>query len=695
MKTLLKIVSVTLSISVTMLFFSSYKKVEAAAAAGASVPFLALSASDQKLFLSFLEDVINGLMSSPDRPTTYVKDGQEYEYTQPNLYSDTVEAAEQYVTGLVNDENFLQRFESNIKDNNDLPYVIVDKTVSSVNTALKGAVYGASGSIQLKSDEYLNSVSTAVSSLGSGAVTGITTGITNVNGKPQKVTTTYTPTKVEIFDYLELQYTTFNRITDFELSFTALNASKNRGYYLPYFILNNTLYVPVVASSPEALSTAASPNSFNFAYKSAIPYYYFQGFTSVISNLALVYPDKGDASCGSVSFAEVGNSLCVASYYYDANSGRSPSQYQYIIGFPDEPTSYPILFDTPSDSYTGKLSSTSSNYGTSNTYIFFVNAADRSDYFYGDVAISLDVDCAGYFKSSSSSIFDFSSTIGTAGKMLSGTEGSAVTGGEKTTYSELSDIEKAIYALSQQQGITYEEMLKQCNIMINENGEMYLESLDGVTHSIESLLSEFEKLLEQGDITNENIAASTEQLKAILEYLKSLNIEGLGSYIQELEATLDGLKQGDEEREAILGDISGQLTDMKEYLDSLGLSDVASDIKNISQILSDAASKELDVTEIESIDPDWYIEKFPFCLPFDFYRIITLFVRDPVPPVFTVPIQAEFTAFGLDQSVDEEIVLDLTVFKINGVDIVQVVLNFVCILGFVLMLIHNTTKFFV
>ena len=702
MKMLFKIVSVTLAISVTMLFFSSYKKTEAAAA----VTGLSTAAA---VIGSLIVGVATyfGIEGIPDIQS-YVKSILWNASITTDEEGKAIFNSSSGLPATVNPNIFNALTKEAVEAHNKRLYLYTHNSSS-------GGEHGGGGKNRIPTEEYNKALSAAITGIiasgllsdsssddnpgssPSGSVSGISIGISNVNGKPQKVTTTYTPTKVEIFDYLELQYTTFNRITDFELSFTALNASKNRGYYLPYFILNNTLYVPVVASSPEALSTAASPNSFNFAYKSAIPYYYFQGFTpnSLLSNLALVYPDKGDASCGSVSFAEVGNSLCVASYYYNANSGRSPSQYQYIIGFPDEPTSYPILFDTPSDSYTGKLSSTSTNYGTSNTYIFFVNAADRSDYFYGDVAISLDVDCAGYFKSSSSSIFDFSSTIGTAGKMLSGTEGSAVTGGEKTTYSELSDIEKAIYALAQQQGITYEEMLKQCNIMINENGEMYLESLDGVTHSIESLLSEFEKLLEQGDITNENIAASIEQLKAILEYLKSLNIEGLGSYMQELEATLDGLKQGDEEREAILGDISGQLTDMKEYLDSLGLSDVASDIKNISQILSDAASKELYVTEIESIDPDWYIEKFPFCLPFDFYRIITLFVRDPVPPVFTVPIQAEFTAFGLDQSVDEEIVLDLTVFKINGVDIVQVVLNFVCILGFLLMLIHNTTKFFV
>ena len=320
--------------------------------------------------------------------------------------------------------------------------------------------------------------------------------------------------------------------------------------------------------------------------------------------------------------------------------------------------------------------------------LYFYNAQNSSDEITGNDILSVDIISAGYFIGNPTG-----STLSTAGKMLSGTE-NAVQGGTKTTYSDLSDIEKAIYALAKQNGKTYEEMLEQSNLVV-ENGQIYLEGLDGMTHTIESLLTEFDKLLEQGNINNENTAASVEQLKAILEYLKGLNIEGLGEYIRQLETTLDGLKQGDENREAVLQEISAQLTELKENLDTLGFAEVSADIKNISQILSDAASKELDVNEIENIDPDWYIEKFPFCLPFDFYRIITLFVHDPVPPVFTVPIKADINAFGLDQSVDEEIVLDLTIFKVNGVDIVQVVLNFVCILGFVLMLIHITTKFFV
>ncbi len=690
MKIFIKTVCITLCISFSILFFSSYKIIEAAAVAGASVPFFSLSGSDQKLFLSFLEDVINGLMSSPDRPTTYVKDGVEYEYTQSNLYSDTIEIAEQYVTGLVNDENFLQRFESNIQAKNDIPYVIVDKTVAAVNTSLKGAVYGASGGIKLKSDDYLNSVSTAVSSLGSGAVAGIVTGITNVNGKPQKVTTTYSPEVIEAFEDLGITYTMTPSITDVHLHHgtSTMPANFSMWQYYGFFIIaNGNLYMfgnPVTSSA----------SLLNYTWESSwgAPMFSMSGIFAFNRNSSPSAPYLPSEYVQEMKFCEVDGRLCIAAYQYYINSSKNTAyEYQLIFGNP-EPTLYPKLFEKPVYSVSPNCQTSFQNRQMDN--ICFYNILDSSDILSETDVLAKNYECCGYIEGSSTNYFISTNNLGTAAKII-GQQSTSVSGGENTFYSELSDIEKAIYALAQQQGITYEEMLNQCNILINENGEMYLEGLDGVSQSIESLLSEFDKLIEQGDITNENIAASTEQLKAILEYLKGLNIEGLGSYIQELEATLDGLRQGDEEREAILGDISGQLTDMKEYLDSLGLSDVASDIKNISQILSDAASKELDVTEIENIDPDWYIEKFPFCLPFDFYRIITLFVRDPVPPVFTVPIQAEFTAFGLDQSVDEEIVLDLTVFKINGVDIVQVVLNFVCILGFVLMLIHNTTKFFV
>ena len=420
-----------------------------------------------------------------------------------------------------------------------------------------------------------------------------------------------------------------------------------------------------------------------FSYKIGVSSYVYLSIYNYTESYSISI--RGDIdSYRAFKFYVKDGILSCAFYLSTVDSSKQLSRRQFIVSSP-KLESYPVLF---SDKLIyDKISSTNFQNDLLTKEIKF-NCNLDDTFVEGNDILSLDVASVGYFIGNPDG-----ATLSTAAKMLTGTE-NPVQGGTKTTYSDLSDIEKAIYALAKQNGKTYEEMLEQSNLVV-ENGQIYLEGLDGMTHTIESLLAEFDKLLEQGDITNENIAASTEQLKAILEYLKGLNIEGLGEYIQQLETTLDGLKQGDEDREAVLQEISVQLTELKENLDTLGFAEVSADIKNISQILSDAAAKELDVNEIENIDPDWYIEKFPFCLPFDFYRIITLFVRDPVPPVFTVPIKADINAFGLDQSVDEEIVLDLTIFKVNGVDIVQVVLNFVCILGFVLMLIHITTKFFV
>lgn len=680
MKTLLKTVSITLIASVTVLFFSSYRKVEAAAAGAAVAAGTAIAAigslivSAAAYFADTFPNVdVAGIISHTEfKESISVSEDGTATYTRPSSpYVQVNEKAWAAFNALAEEstKEYNSSLSQYVNSSGDDPDKNGKIPSSSFNAALNGVIAG------------LISEFGGNSGAGSGAASGITSGISVINGKPQKVTTTYAESTVEIFDYLQLYYnicnSVFDILIDIDLSNNVNAVMSKSGKYLPFIIQDDKLYVMASYS------------------KNDTSYLQYTKSTSAGSGLHL-YDGLGSVYLGksymAFRIANLNGQLCYA--FFGCSRYENPNQsirVQRIYGKP-KPTTYPILFNTPSYFNFGTVNSSFDNYEA--TYpVTFINASDVTDILSDDDIINKNYTSCGYFKGTSSSNFSLSGTIGTAGKMMSGTE-NAVQGGTNTTYSELSDIEKAIYALAKQQGITYEEMLEQSNLVV-ENGQIYLEGLDGVTHSIESLLSEFDKLLEQGDITNENIAASTEQLKAILEYLKGLNIEGLGSYIQQLETTLDGLKQGDKDREAILGDISGQLTDLKDYLDSLGLAGIGADIKNISQILSDSAALELDVTEIESIDPDWYIEKFPFCLPFDFYRILTLFVRDPVPPVFTVPIEAEFTSFGLNQSVDEEIVLDLTVFKVNGVDIVQVVLNFVCILGFVLMLIHTTTKFFV
>ena len=99
--------------------------------------------------------------------------------------------------------------------------------------------------------------------------------------------------------------------------------------------------------------------------------------------------------------------------------------------------------------------------------------------------------------------------------------------------------------------------------------------------------------------------------------------------------------------------------------------------------------------KVETDIPDIFLDKFPFSLPFDLYHILTLFVYPEKEPIFEVPIKTTLQNGGFEFEIDETIVLDLTVFKINGVDIVKVVLNFASVVGFTIMLIKTTTKFFV
>lgn len=668
MKALFKTVSVTLVISVAMLFFSSSdsNKVEAAGAGAVISAAAAVSVIGSMIIgiATYLGDklpVVNvkDFVNSPDFESSIsVSDDGTAVFNPPSPFPSKI-----------NETVFNATAREAVNEYNSQLRVYVCGTGGSPEgggkNRIPGSVFNAAVSAAILGA--LASEALADPDNPTGSAAGITLGVSTVNGKPQKVTTTYEKSTVEVFDYLGLEYVAFESLLDVKCDFLDTESSI---YKKPYFITSdNQLYI-----FPRDIYTRSNSryNSYYISESSNSSWCSVSG--STYGSLSDVYR--------SFRFYENNGIFCMAFYC----AGKEVSQLyrsQFIYSSP-QLTSYPVLFSDKSQY--DKIASNSFN--NIEKTLYFYNAQNSSDEITGNDILSVDIISAGYFIGNPTG-----STLSTAGKMLSGTE-NAVQGGTKTTYSDLSDIEKAIYALAKQNGKTYEEMLEQSNLVV-ENGQIYLEGLDGMTHTIESLLTEFDKLLEQGNINNENTAASVEQLKAILEYLKGLNIEGLGEYIRQLETTLDGLKQGDENREAVLQEISAQLTELKENLDTLGFAEVSADIKNISQILSDAAAKELDVNEIENIDPDWYIEKFPFCLPFDFYRIITLFVRDPVPPVFTVPIKADINAFGLNQSVDEEIVLDLTIFKVNGVDIVQVVLNFVCILGFVLMLIHTTTKFFV
>lgn len=103
--------------------------------------------------------------------------------------------------------------------------------------------------------------------------------------------------------------------------------------------------------------------------------------------------------------------------------------------------------------------------------------------------------------------------------------------------------------------------------------------------------------------------------------------------------------------------------------------------------------------------PSIIIQKFPFCIPYDFIRIIGVLCAEPEPPVFRIPISTNpdnLTGFEGNQTfgeyfpnddftpmfeVDEELVLDL-----SALPLVQPICYTVFILGFVVLLIMLTPK---
>ena len=553
MKALFKTVSVTLVISVAILFFSSSgsNKVEAAGAGAVISAAAAVSVIGSMIIgiATYLGDklpVVNvkDFVNSPDFESSIsVSDDGTAVFNPPSPFPSKI-----------NETVFNATAREAVKEYNSQLRVYVCGTGGSPEgggkNRIPGSVFNAAVSAAILGA--LASEALADPDNPTGSTVGITLGVSTVNGKPQKVTTTYAESTVEVFDYLDLNYVSFDNILDVNIDYYTTEMLDKTLIYRLYFITSdNILYY-----LPYDLKIVTSIYSDSGSISLKIP------------NLSVGL--SGDSRRGVYTgfrFYET-NGILSLCFYYSYYGSRGFMRRQSIYSNP-KLSSYPVLF-TDKLSFENVYENSFNNFEVN---IKFKNMIDKTFISLNDI-LSLDIQSAGYFKGSFSD-----TTIYTAAKMLSGTE-NAVQGGTKTTYSELSDIEKAIYALAKQNGKTYEEMLEQSNLVV-ENGQIYLEGLDGMTHTIESLLTEFDKLLEQGNINNENTAASVEQLKAILEYLKGLNIEGLGEYIRQLETTLDGLKQGDEDREAILGDVLGQLRGLNDYLDSLGLSSAAGDISQI------------------------------------------------------------------------------------------------------------------
>lgn len=109
--------------------------------------------------------------------------------------------------------------------------------------------------------------------------------------------------------------------------------------------------------------------------------------------------------------------------------------------------------------------------------------------------------------------------------------------------------------------------------------------------------------------------------------------------------------------------------------------------KEAELVIEQSTAADLDIP-----DSDTIIDKFPFSLPFDLYRLLTIFVADEKMPIFTVPIKTSFGWSDIEVNVDESFTLDFTQFQIGGVDIVQCLIRTSFYVLFVAFLIKITPK---
>lgn len=444
-----------------------------------------------------------------------------------------------------------------------ISYLIVDEVCSLTYESYATNLYKqtAGGRIPINSNSYSKALNDVIKKISSDS---FSIGLDIINGVPQNVTTIKQDAYISVFDTLGLKYTLAPSILDFQ--FSRVFDTKDFPFLrcTPFFITSdNKLYV---------LNADITFSSNAFMFHSFDLYN-----TTGSGNKSLSYfPAR-------VSFRFVDNS---GHLYFCFHSSEYRSSYnilyynQYTFGSPSV-SNAPFLFydyrDGLSIPASAELSTVFKNYNISGGGVYFRCPVDLSNPLIDSDILSADIVTFGCLQSNSDNIRFNSSILESAAQMLLSSE-NVVSGGDKTITSELTDWQKAIYVLAQQQGISFEEMLKKLDLIIDSNGEITLLGLDGIEYSVSELVKSFDEIIGVvGDISGD--------LSKLLEYLKSLNIEGLDKYIQSIEGTLNDLNERDKDKSAVLGDCLGTLTDLKEIFKDLDVSQISSQVKSIDETL--------------------------------------------------------------------------------------------------------------
>lgn len=644
-KHLVSLKSLSLLLVFVVNIILSYPSVYAAASS-ADVGFSSLPASTQQEFKSILENLMKFLFESAPNHVITVKgdDGNTYKYDYNSAF-DMLQAELDGNSDLV---RAILSENSDVPDDvelyinstayNALPAgfqvllkpllssaVDLHNNKSTVHHSSGDGRHGGSGHYSsVSAEDYNNAANSILNDIyvNSGIYSSVSSFIDFFNGVPRNSISFESDISISVFDNLGFNYTAFNSVNDV---FWEYNINKNNyfgagDYYTFYFIDNNdslyTLNIPLYSSSEN--------------YHNIRTLYFNSRSVS-----AEAYQDKN-------SYLNFGLFLDNNNLYVVLASSNSDSlsyrYFQYIIGSP-EFSAKPLLYDNYKQILNNSSSAnySLSNYSSDFTFYDCYNKTNVTDSFFEN-----GIKSAGYIYSKNTQISN--ANLNVAATQIKD-KGYTISGGNNSATADLIDWQKAIYILSQQYGISYEEMLKRVSIDFNDDGTVDITTEDNTSYNLDKLVTSFNSVFEKvEDISGE--------LSDLLDYLKSLNIEGLQSYINSIEGTLDQLNQRDKDRQALYDNLSGKLDDISSLLSSLNLDSIgsiASDVSEIKEMIKEY-SVAVDIDISESINkfktPSSITTKFPFSLPFDIYNIFNIFSAEPQAPKFTIPF--DFTSIGGD-----------------------------------------------
>lgn len=372
------------------------------------------------------------------------------------------------------------------------------------------------------------------------------------------------PFNCSVFDELGFDYKMWDNIDDvfFEYKVPPSSSPSSRLYYTPFFI-------------DKDLHLITSSSAFIFSFSSNRYSIYFCDYSFSIT-------PGYDSGYLNFGFKLTSGNLFFVMACSDFSTFYSPGNYlyrQYIFGNSLFPTK-PLLYDN----YRSILNvpdSVSSRYYVQNFSTYAdgrpLNFIFTDNYTQSDVTVFTPV-FAGYLISND--LFPKSNLQLAASQIV---DGDSIQGGSNTISNDLTDWQKAIYMIAQQQGTTFEEVLKKIQILIDQNGKLLL--TDGTNeYNVQELAQSFVQLY--GSV--QNISGD---LSKTLEYLKTLNLEGINDNIIKLEGLLGDLSDDSKDRSETLSGINSILTDVNFALGSLsgtvqGVKDAADSITSVVEAIN-------------------------------------------------------------------------------------------------------------